>query len=135
MARPRKSEQLADISDLLCDENVVHVEAVRAARQALPAGQSLAGLAEVFAALADPTRIRIVASLALGELCVCDLAATVGQSESAVSHQLRVLRSLGIVRSRRSGRLVYYTLDDTHVETLYAQALEHISHREDIGQK
>ncbi|MEA2523961.1 MAG: ArsR family transcriptional regulator, lead/cadmium/zinc/bismuth-responsive transcriptional, partial [Thermomicrobiales bacterium] len=97
---------------------------------ALPTGQVLGGLADLFAALGDPTRLRIVAALAGGELCVCDLAATVGQTESAVSHHLRLLRSLGLVRPRRDGRLVYYTLDDAHVTTLFGQALDHVAHHD-----
>jgi DNA-binding transcriptional ArsR family regulator len=129
MPRPRKTDQLADVTDLICDDRVVHVEAVRAARAALPSGTDLLGLAELFAALGDPTRLRIVAALAGQELCVCDLAATVGTTESAVSHQLRSLRSLGLVRSRRDGRLVYYALDDAHVSSLYGQALDHVAHR------
>jgi ArsR family transcriptional regulator len=130
MPRPRKSAQLASTSDLACDDRVVHVEAVRRARAALPTGQVLGGLANLFAALGDPTRLRIVAALAGGELCVCDLAATVGQTESAVSHHLRLLRSLGLVRPRRDGRLVYYTLDDAHVTTLFGQALDHVAHHD-----
>jgi len=129
MARLRKVDQLADINDLVCDDRIVHVDTVREARLALPAGAMLAGLADVFAALGDPTRLKILAALNGRELCVCDLAATVGQSESAVSHQLRTLRSLGLLRSRRDGRLVYYALDDDHVAALYGQALDHVSHR------
>lgn len=129
MPRPRKTDQLADVPDLVCDDRVVHVDAVRAARAALPSRGDLLGLAELFAALGDPTRLRIVAALAGRELCVCDLAATVGTSESAVSHQLRGLRALGLVRSRRDGRLVYYALDDEHVSSLYGQALDHVAHR------
>jgi ArsR family transcriptional regulator, lead/cadmium/zinc/bismuth-responsive transcriptional repressor len=128
MPRPRKRDQLADVSDLVCDDRVVHVETVRAARAALPVGATLAGVAEVFAALGDPTRLRIVAALAHAELCVCDLAATVGQTDSAVSHQLRLLRALGLVRSRREGRLVYYALDDDHVAALFGEALDHLAH-------
>ncbi len=131
MARPRKIDQLAAMSDLACDDRVVHVAAMREARHALPTGVTLAGLADVFAALGNPTRLKILAALAGRELCVCDLAATVGQSESAVSHQLRLLRSLGLVRSRRDGRLVYYALDDAHVAALYGQALDHVAHREE----
>lgn len=129
MARPRKIDQLAPAADLVCDDRIVHVVAVRAARAALPGRNTLAGLADVFAALSDPTRLRIVAALARQELCVCDLAAAIGTSESAVSHQLRGLRSLGLVRPRREGRLVYYALDDAHVTTLYRQALDHVDHR------
>ena len=129
MARPRRRDQLAEMTDLVCDDRVVHVKAVRQARTALPAGPTLAGITDIFAALSDPTRVRMIAALADHELCVCDLAATVGQSESAVSHHLRLLRGLGLVRSRRDGRLVYYALDDTHVATLYGQARDHVGHR------
>ena len=128
MARPRRAEQLAAGTDPVCDERVVHVDAVRGARNRLPAGAVLADLAAVFAALGDPTRLRIVAALAGDELCVCDLAAAVGQSESAVSHQLRLLRELGLVRPRRAGRRAYYALDDGHVAALYGQALDHVGH-------
>lgn len=129
MARPRRVDQISSAEDLACDDRVVHMEAVREARLALPVGATLAGMADVFAALGDPTRLRILAAIASRELCVCDLAATVGQTESAVSHQLRMLRSLGLVRSRRDGRLVYYVLDDDHVAALYGQALDHVGHR------
>lgn len=129
MARPRRADQCSPTVDLACEERVVHVGAVRAARAALPNGPALGEVADLFAALADPTRLRIVAALADRELCVCDLSATVGQSESAVSHHLRLLRSLGLVRARRDGRLVYYALDDGHVAALYGQALDHVAHR------
>ena len=129
MARPHKQDQLAALGDLACEEGLVHVDAVRAARAKLPPVPDLAAVGELFAALGDPTRLRIVAALSQGELCVCDLAATIGQSESAVSHQLRLLRSLGLVRARREGRLAYYALDDAHVTGLFGQALDHINHR------
>ena len=128
MARPRKVDRLTEMMDLLCDERVVHVDAVQDARTMLPSSSVLAGLTGMFAALGDPTRLRIVAALTGRELCVCDLAAVVRQSESAVSHQLRLLRSLGLVRSRREGRRVYYALDDAHVAVLYSQALHHVGH-------
>ncbi|MDP9355433.1 MAG: metalloregulator ArsR/SmtB family transcription factor [Chloroflexota bacterium] len=129
MARPRKQDQLAALADLSCEEQLVHVDAVRAARATLPAVRALAALGDLFAALGDPTRLRIMAALAERELCVCDLAATVGHSESAVSHHLRLMRSIGLVRARREGRLAYYALDDAHVTALYGQALAHIRHQ------
>lgn len=129
MARPSKRDQLlGGMTDLACDDRIVHVDAVRTARAALPQRETLANLARLFAALGDPTRLRIVAALFAQELCVCDLAATVGTSESAISHQLRALRALGLVRSRRDGRLVYYALDDDHVAVLYRQATDHVDH-------
>ena len=83
-------------------------------------------LAETFRVLGDPTRIRIVDALSEGELCVCDIAERVGISESAVSHQLRLMRAQRIVRGRRAGRCVYYTLDDQHVLSLFQQGLRHV---------
>jgi ArsR family transcriptional regulator, lead/cadmium/zinc/bismuth-responsive transcriptional repressor len=129
MARPSRVTQLHESRHIECDERIVHVDAVRAARAALPAGDQLSGLAGLFAALGDPTRLRIVAALAAQELCVCDLAAAIGQTESAVSHQLRQLRLLRLVRSRREGRRVFYALDDAHVIAMYGQACDHVDHR------
>ena len=134
MPRPRRLDRLTidpPSTDAVaaCDVRGVHVEAVRAARAAQPPASVLAGVADLFAILADPTRLRLVAALAGRELCVCDLAASLGLSESAVSHQLRLLRERGLVRSRRDGRLVFYALDDDHVAGLYAGALDHVAHR------
>lgn len=86
-------------------------------------------LAETFQVLGDPTRVRIVHALSLSELCTSDLAALVGMSESAVSHQLRTLRQLHVVQSRRTGKLVYYSLADDHVRRLFEQGLEHALER------
>jgi DNA-binding transcriptional ArsR family regulator len=128
MARPRRIEQINDPLVPLCEDAVVHLDAVRTARAGLPPAGAIAGMSELFAAISDPTRLRIISALATEELCVCDLAATIGQSESAVSHQLRALRVKGLVRVRRAGRLAYYALDDEHVLTLYRQAVDHIAH-------
>jgi DNA-binding transcriptional ArsR family regulator len=128
MPRPSKAAQLSEPIPGDCDERIVHVDAVRAARRALPGGATMRELSNLFAALGDPTRLRIMAALAAQELCVCDLAATIGQSESAVSHQLRLLRSLRVVRSRREGRRVFYALDDDHVLGIYGQACDHVQH-------
>jgi DNA-binding transcriptional ArsR family regulator len=84
-------------------------------------------LADTFRLLGDPTRVRIVDALSEGELCVCDIAAHIGISESAVSHQLRLMRSQRLVRGRREGRCVYYALDDQHVLSLFQQGLRHVT--------
>ncbi len=83
-------------------------------------------MAEFFSVLADANRLRLLSILAEQELCVCDLAALVEMSESAVSHQLRLLRSMRLVRFRKQGRKVFYTLDDRHVLDLYRTAAEHL---------
>ena len=84
------------------------------------------GLTEIFRVLGDPTRVRILDALATSELCVGDIAHRLGVSESAVSHQLRLLRSTRIVRSRREGRMIFYALDDRHVLALFRQGLRHV---------
>jgi len=91
----------------------------------LPEATVLA-LAEIFKALGDTTRVRMLHALAQAEVCVCDLAAMLGLTESAVSHQLRFLRSLRLVRSRRDGRHIYYSLADQHIVKLFEQGLEHV---------
>jgi DNA-binding transcriptional ArsR family regulator len=120
------------VSDL-CD--VVHLHPARVAelRAALMGEDELTDLAETFRTLGDPTRVRILDALSHGELCVCDLAALVRMSESAVSHQLRVLRNLRIVKPRREGRMVFYALDDRHIITLFRQGLRHV--QEGSGQR
>jgi len=87
---------------------------------------ALDGLTEIFRVLGDPTRLRILDVLSRGELCVGDLASQLRVTESAVSHQLRLLRSARIVRPRRDGRMIFYSLDDTHVLTLFEQGLRHV---------
>ena len=89
--------------------------------------QSAAALAETFKVLGDTTRVRLLDALSRTELCVQELALRVGISESAVSHQLRLLRSMRLVRSRRDGRNIYYALDDQHIVRLFLQGLEHVS--------
>ena len=91
-------------------------------------------LAELFKLLGDPTRARLLhALLEAGELCVCDLAEAVGTPESSVSHALRLLRTAGIVRNRRAGRLIYYSLDDAHVRLLLDLSLQHLRHEGEAG--
>jgi ArsR family transcriptional regulator, lead/cadmium/zinc/bismuth-responsive transcriptional repressor len=114
-----------------CEDNIIHIENVRSAQKTLVDGLSAVQLAAAFQALADPTRVRILSALLEHELCVCDLAAVLGMTQSAISHQLRLLRSLAIVRARKDGRIVYYALDDEHVRDLYQRGLEHISHQKD----
>lgn len=108
-----------------CDVAAIHPPAVFAARAALAALPPPAEVAALFALLADPTRLRIVAALAAGELCVCDLAMATGLNRTRVSHQLRTLREGRLVRSRREGRVIFYTLDDDHVHELLAMGIAH----------
>ncbi|HET9017243.1 MAG TPA: metalloregulator ArsR/SmtB family transcription factor [Thermomicrobiaceae bacterium] len=130
MARPRRVDQLRapEAAESACEEQIVHVDAVRTVRASMPTSVEIGRASALFSALGDPTRLRLMTALASHPLCVCDLAAALGTSQSAVSHQLRVLRQQGLVRSARDGRRVYYALDDEHVTALVGQALAHARH-------
>lgn len=109
-----------------CEINVINRDKVELAQKSMPDSTTLAETAEVFSLLGDLSRIRIVQALSATELCVCDLAAILETSSSAVSHQLRLLRTKGIVRFRREGKIAYYSLADEHVYQLLSQMIEHI---------
>jgi DNA-binding transcriptional ArsR family regulator len=112
-------------------DTVYHSEAVVQARQAVPGEETVARLAEFFSAFADPGRVRIVIALrAAGELCVRDLAAVVGSSESAISHQLKILRLMRLIAARNDGRLVYYRLDDDHIHDILNAGAKHIGEQD-----
>jgi DNA-binding transcriptional ArsR family regulator len=106
----------------------VDEERVRAVAPHIVSGLTASRLAELFKALGDPTRVRIISALSRAELCVGDLAASLGMGQSAVSHQLRLLRSLRLVRRAKRGRMVYYALDDDHVRALFKSGMEHVMH-------
>ena len=109
-----------------CAEVCVDKSRVAAARRRLLSQEAATTLADTFRVLGDVTRVRMLDALSAGELCVCDLATLLGLSDSAVSHQLRLLRNLRLVRSRRDGRLIYYALDDQHIVHLFEQGLRHV---------
>jgi DNA-binding transcriptional ArsR family regulator len=114
--------------DAVYDEPYVHPDQVAVALDHLISDDEAAQLAETFKALSDPTRVRIIAALAHTELCVYDLTAVVGLTQSAVSHQLRLLRTMRLVKSRRDGRHIYYQLDDKHIQDLFQRGLDHVTH-------
>jgi ArsR family transcriptional regulator len=118
---------MADMTDERCDVIHLNPERLAGALATLLPLDSAADLAETFKVLGDVTRVRILDALSHQELCVCDLAALVGLSESAISHQLRLLRGMRLVRSRRAGRMIYYTLDDRHIITLFQEASRHVA--------
>lgn len=115
-----------------CTARVVDAPRVVAVRERMPAAQDLTDTAEVFGLLSDPGRLRLLLALLEGEMCVCDLAAVSGQSESAVSHALRLLRAHRIVTARRAGRMAFYRLEDAHVRMLLDLALAHTEHTQAI---
>lgn len=114
----------------VCACSEVHEDAIgRVRKDELPLSQVL-GVAELFKILGDPTRLRLVQALSgAEELCVCDIALVLGMSQSAVSHQLAILRQARLVKYRKDGKVVYYSLDDGHVASLIAVAVEHVSER------
>ena len=109
-----------------CLVRMVHLDRVARAREEAIPDQDLERLALVYKALGDPTRLRMVMALRRGEMCVCDLAALLNLSESATSHQIRRLKDLALVKSRRDGQILYYSLDDHHVEELIQVGQDHL---------
>ena len=120
-------------SDDVCDLVHIDLARVRKIRSALTTADAVQALADTFSALGDPTRVRILDALSHGELCVCDLAAVLGLSQSGVSHQLRLLRGSRLVRPRRDGRVVFYSLDDQHIMSIFRQTLQHVEENRDSG--
>ncbi len=114
----------------ICEVRMVHHERVEKARDGLAEENDTRRLAETFKIMGEPSRLRILMALAAEELCVCDLSALLDLSESATSHQLRLLRNLRLVKYRKQGKMVYYSLDDDHIRGLIDQGLVHVRERE-----
>jgi DNA-binding transcriptional ArsR family regulator len=109
-----------------CDCNVIHQDVVDKARESMPEEEKLYDLAELFKVFGDTTRIKILYALSAAEMCVCDIAVLLNMTQSAISHQLRVLKQARLVKFRREGKVVYYSLDDEHVKQIFDQGLIHI---------
>lgn len=110
-----------------CDTRIIHMDRIETAKAKAMDPAEVVRLSRFFKAFGDPTRLNILHALDSGEMCVCDIAATLGITESAISHQLRHLRQLNLVSNRREGTVLYYRLDDEHIENMLQLALEHIS--------
>ena len=117
------SERPIEACSFLC----VHEDVVAQVRQHLPGEEYLLCLADLFKVFGDGTRVRILFVLLEAEVCVCDLAKLLGMTQSAVSHQLRILKQAHLVKSRRDGKTIFYSLADEHVRTLLWQGMEHIN--------
>ena len=104
----------------------VHEEVVNQVLEVMPTDEELQSLADFFRIFGDSTRIRILYALSQSELCVCDIASLLGMGQSAISHQLRILKQMRLVKFRREGKSVLYSLADGHIETILAQGMEHI---------
>jgi DNA-binding transcriptional ArsR family regulator len=112
-----------------CDCNVIHEDVIARVRKSMPEDEVLLNLADMFKVFSDSTRVKILCALQHSDMCVCDIAALLGMTKSAISHQLRSLRQTRLVKYRRDGKVVYYSLDDDHVGSIFAQGLLHVNER------
>ncbi|MFF2479639.1 ArsR/SmtB family transcription factor [Paenibacillus sp. NPDC058071] len=116
---------IVDACDDTCNGTAVDITEIR--KKLIPESAA-SDLADLFKALGDPTRVKIIHTLVQSELCVHDISEVLGMGQSAISHQLRSLRNMRIVKRRKVGKTVYYSLDDEHVEQIFVQTLQHLKH-------
>lgn len=112
--------------DALCSCTIIHEDILKRVRDELTDDEHIMKVAELFKALDDPTRLKIINAIMLSEMCVCDIAALLNMTQPAISHHLKVLRQAELIRYRRDGKIVYYSLDDEHIEPLFKQGLAHV---------
>ena len=112
-----------------CDCTIIHNDVIDRVKGEMPAAEHLYDLTELFKSLGDQTRLKILFALSKNEMCVCDIAALLEMTQSAISHQLRVLRNVRLVKYHKVGKVVYYTLDDSHVNEIFKQGLDHVEHQ------
>lgn len=110
-----------------CDCNVIHEDLIHQVKNKIPSSETLYSLADFFKVFGDPTRIKILTALTEAELCVCDIAYLLNMTQSAISHQLRVLKQARLVKNRKDGKVVYYSLDDEHVKQIIRLGTVHLS--------
>lgn len=110
----------------ICEENKIHKENLDSVKELLPEDELIYDLAEFFKMFADSTRMKVICALMNGELCVCDIASIVGTTQSAISHQLRILKQSKLVKYKKMGKEVYYSLDDDHIIEIVKKGREHI---------
>ncbi|MDU1214037.1 metalloregulator ArsR/SmtB family transcription factor [Finegoldia magna] len=113
-------------NDEKCEVTLIHEDNVKKAINELPNDGLIADLSDMFKIFGDQTRVKILMALESGELCVCDIAAVMNMSQSAISHQLRVLKQSNIVKTRRQGKVVYYSISDDHVKEIFDIAIVHV---------
>jgi ArsR family transcriptional regulator, lead/cadmium/zinc/bismuth-responsive transcriptional repressor len=125
----RDGEEMADKKDenLRCDCTVIHEDVVERVRGKMHPEEMLYDLAELFKVFGDSTRIKIIWALFEEEMCVCDIAYLLNMTQSAISHQLRVLKQARLVKPRRDGKIIFYSLDDQHIGEIFKQGLNHIN--------
>ena len=110
----------------LCECSMIHEDVVQRVREQMPAEEPVYEVSELFKVFGDSTRARIICTLTIEEMCVCDLSALLNMTQSAISHQLRLLKVSRIVKSRKQGRIVYYSLDDSHIAQIFAMGFDHV---------
>lgn len=120
-------EEIKNIENCSCQ--IIHEDVVNKVREYIPQDEILYDLADLFKVLGDSTRIKILCALLQAEMCVCDISSLLGMTQSAISHQLRVLKQARLVKYRKDGKSVYYSLDDEHVKSIFDQGLIHINER------
>lgn len=114
------------MSEYKCDCDIIHDDIISKVREQTPPEETLYDLAELFKVFGDSTRVRILSALFVSEMCVCDIAKLLGMTQSAISHQLRILKQTRLVKNRKDGKTVYYSLDDEHIKNIFDQGLEHL---------
>ena len=122
-----KKDKILEDDQEICESVVIHKEVVENTKTKMPDDTSLNELADFFKIFGDSTRVRILWALSLNQMCVCDIAALLNMSQSSISHQLRVLKQNKFVKTRRDGKVVYYSLLDEHISYILKQGLTHIS--------
>lgn len=110
-----------------CSTVMIHEDVVNEVRTKMPVDETFFDLAEFFKVFGDSTRIKVLWALFTSEMCVCDIAALLNMTQSAISHQLRILKQAKLVKNRREGKVVYYSLDDDHIKLILDQGIEHIN--------
>ncbi len=114
-------------AELSCSSNIIHEDVISRVRELMPEDEEFIELADLYKMFSDSTRVRILWALQQSEMCVCDLSCLLGSTVSAVSHQLRLLKAARLVKSRKDGKVVYYSLSDDHIHAIFAQGFEHIN--------
>ena len=114
------------MDDFTCQDHIIHDDILTSVRAQMPEDDTLSGVSDLFKVFGDFTRIRILCALFEHEMCVCDIAELLEMNQSAISHQLRILKQAALVKNRRDGKTIYYSLADDHIKTIFNCALEHV---------
>lgn len=118
-----------------CDCEAIHEDIVSNVKKHMPEEEQLYDLAELFKVFGDTTRVKILCALFVSEMCVCDIACLLNMSQSAISHQLRILKQTRLVKHRKAGKIVYYSLDDEHIKNIFDQGLAHVTERAHVTKR